>query len=533
MPSWALVVVVAGVSDAQMDFVERSLGVVLPPALRALYSLHNGQLTAFDAMVGASEDAASTGLRSPAMSARGGAPRRGRGAGDGEGRARAGAGEEWSMSHSRFHGLLGGYAFYDHAVSTRLLPLQLIVLWTLRIRAFLSRRRRQEGRGEGGEGAAEEEEEEDEEEEREGGEGAGAEDEGAGRGQGGRGGAGSEWESRVLIAASFVKVLNGFHFTKMFFLDCSDGMVYVGGSDALAGGALLCCTPPLSHFSRARSGTGQAQAQAPEGAPGPCHSPRPEVGSEPQGARGTLDGAPGASQSADSGLLRWLEEYASRLESGMYRVRELQEDGPFKGICLFPETFPGCSQAVTRGVCVRASAVFVPEATPLGPPLPPRLPGAAQGAHSDEPGEQSQGPPRPAFPSCFAYSIRMRLLRADQTPPTLAPASGAQEPSSLTPAQSSEARGFRQCQLRRRHWLIEEGGEQVAEVRGEAVVGKHPLLREGADEFVYQSCTQISAASGAIQGDFTFVPGSLMHPEGPEFEAAVARFPIQMPEYIF
>jgi len=34
----------AGVSDLQMDFVERSLGVELPSALRTLYSSHNGQL---------------------------------------------------------------------------------------------------------------------------------------------------------------------------------------------------------------------------------------------------------------------------------------------------------------------------------------------------------------------------------------------------------------------------------------------------------------------------------------------------------
>jgi hypothetical protein len=36
---------------------------------------------------------------------------------------------------------------------------------------------------------------------------------------------------------------------------------------------------------------------------------------------------------------------------------------------------------------------------------------------------------------------------------------------------------------------------------------QHPLLVLGGDEFVYESCTGLSAKSGSLVGDFTFVPG--------------------------
>lgn len=54
-------------------------------------------------------------------------------------------------------------------------------------------------------------------------------------------------------------------------------------------------------------------------------------------------------EEAQDGMLRWLEHYAHCLQSGMVRVRT--EEGS-RSICLYPETEPYCTTAVTRGVQV-------------------------------------------------------------------------------------------------------------------------------------------------------------------------------------
>lgn len=57
-------------------------------------------------------------------------------------------------------------------------------------------------------------------------------------------------------------------------------------------------------------------------------------------------------------MLRWFEEYASRLEAGWYGVEPQAESlglgvGLCKGICLFPKSPPQMVTAVTCGVQVR------------------------------------------------------------------------------------------------------------------------------------------------------------------------------------
>jgi F-box protein 3 len=121
----------------------------------------------------------------------------------------------------------------------------------------------------------------------------------------------------------------------------------------------------------------------------------------------------------------------------------------------------------------------------------------------------------------FSYSVRMRLL----------------------PSHEQGANSLTSCQLSARHWVI-RAHDTVNEVRGEAVIGlvsdfcclqlryrtsdilfssritlndwlkllalsfsQFPLLREGDEEFVYESCTGLSAKSGSLDGDFTFTPG--------------------------
>ena len=172
-------------------------------------------------------------------------------------------------------------------------------------------------------------------------------------------------------------------------------------------------------------------------------------------------------------------------------------------IILFPNA-PGklgCSRAVTKGIEVVSSSVFMPEST-----------------------------------SGWGYSIRIRLLMPG-------------EEGYLNPEQ----RGFSTCQLRSRHWIIDLG-QQEEHVRGNGVIGKYPLLREGGwrddsqdmygrvrqsfqrdGTFVYQSCSGRAnrASGGSFRGELIFIPGSIENPKGPDFEVIVERFPLTLPEYVY
>ncbi|CAH9076082.1 unnamed protein product [Cuscuta epithymum] len=229
---------------------------------------------------------------------------------------------------------------------------------------------------------------------------------------------------------------------KVFYLKCSTGQLYVGAWNSYTDGEMFHCVP--------------------HSLLGSVHDKK-------------------CSQQQDAMLL-WLEEYGQRLENGIVKVRT---EGNIRSISLYPEQPPLCSETVTNGVKVRASAVFVPESCDL---------------HHDS-GKYT-----------FAYSIRM----------------------SLSPKGCNiNGMKFSSCQLYRRHWIIRANDDITHDVSGEAVIGKYPLLLPGEEEFVYESCTTLSSSSGSIEGHFTFVPGSLAEPEGTPFEVEVARFPLQLPDYIF
>ncbi|KAF3496815.1 hypothetical protein DY000_02051979 [Brassica cretica] len=228
----------------------------------------------------------------------------------------------------------------------------------------------------------------------------------------------------IAVAASATASL------KMFFLDCSDGQLYTRTSTR----QMLPCVPEIN-------------------------------GDQQQ-----------------DGMLRWLEEHGRRLQSGVIKVRE--EDN-IKSISLFPEVPPLCSVAVTNGVQVRASSVFIPEVSNL----------RAQ---------------PPAY--WYAYSIRMSLMP---------------EGCFLNGRHHSS------CQLYWRHWIIRADDEVIDKVNGEAVIGKYPLLQAEEEEFVYESCSNFPTTSGSIEGSFTFIPGSLKDPKGSQFEVKVEEFPLKLPDYIF
>ncbi|CAJ1933348.1 unnamed protein product [Sphenostylis stenocarpa] len=282
-------------------------------------------------------------------------------------------------------GLIGGYSLYNHLVNVYLLPIHQIILETQHIRDRLSFFRR---------------------------------------------------SKFVLVAAS--STLR----RKMFFLNCSNGQLYVGTKLLRTERDIIPCVPQ-DLISLHQESNGDEQQDA---------------------------------------MLLWLEEHGRRLEHGFIK---LSDEGNGRSINLFPDEPPICSTAVTNGVKVRASALIIPE-------------------FIDPQGDSEK--------YLFAYSIRMSL-----------------EPQGCLIGGMS----FSSCQLHWRHWIIRANDVVVSNVNGEAVIGQYPLLRPGAQEFVYQSCTPLPTPSGSIEGSFTFIPGSLAIPKGDPFLATVAQFPLQLPDYIF
>ncbi|OMP03941.1 hypothetical protein COLO4_10086 [Corchorus olitorius] len=168
---------------------------------------------------------------------------------------------------------------------------------------------------------------------------------------------------------------------KLFFLNCNNGQLYVGTRNLPTDGEMIQCVPnQLIRYVHDLHGDQQQDA-----------------------------------------MLLWLEEHGRRLEDGIIKVRE-EEIGRI--ISLFPEIPPLCSTAVTNGVQVRASAVFVPEYTNL----------------------QNE-----AEKYLFAYSIRMSLL-----------------PEGCI----INGMTFSSCQLHWRHWIICANEAVISDVHGEAVIGQ-------------------------------------------------------------
>lgn len=282
-------------------------------------------------------------------------------------------------------GLIGGYSFYDHLVNVCLLPLDQVISVTKDVCQYLFS---------------------------------------------------SHGPQYLVVAASSTES------EKFFFLNCSDGQLYVGTRNLFEDPEMVPCVPPA--MIRSIHDAGDCQQQ--------------------------------------DAMLLWLEEHIRRLESGMIKVRE---ENKTRSINLFPEESTLCSTAVTNGVQVRASALFVPEYSDLQ-------------MESDK--------------YFYTYSIRMSLV------PEGCIVNGMR---------------FDSCQLYWRHWIIRENDNIVSDVNGEAVIGKYPLLYPGDKEFVYQSCSSHRLSPGSIEGSFTFVPGRLTDPKGAEFEVEVPRFLLQYPDYIF
>ena len=60
------------------------------------------------------------------------------------------------------------------------------------------------------------------------------------------------------------------------------------------------------------------------------------------------------------------------------------------------------------------------------------------------------------------------------------------------------------ARLINRHWKVYSNGKQIADVKGEGVVGNQPLLRP-KDSFEYSSWTVIKDPIGCMKGTLTFI----------------------------
>ncbi|TKY67469.1 F-box protein SKIP16 [Spatholobus suberectus] len=158
-------------------------------------------------------------------------------------------------------GLIGGYSFYSHLVNVYLLPISQIILETQQNRRRLGFLRR---------------------------------------------------SKYVLVAASST------YSEKLFFLNCTNGQLYVGTRDLHTNRDIIPCVPHdlISLHQELNSGEQQ------------------------------------------DAMLLWLEEHGRHLEHGFIKLND-EVNG--RSINLFPEEPPLCSTAVTNGVKVRASALVSPE----------------------------------------------------------------------------------------------------------------------------------------------------------------------------
>jgi len=197
-----------------------------------------------------------------------------------------------------------------------------------------------------------------------------------------------------------------------------------------------------------------------------------------------LRACPPSEGGARDGVLRWLEEYASNMEAGMYECRLLRDDEDSKAIVLYPLLGPASSTAITRGVQVDAGAILIPELS-----SPPQY-------H-------------------FCYSIQFSMISEEEQR-----------------RLDAEEKVLSSAQLLTRHWVIEDGRNHVDEVRGEAVVGLYPHVTPGAPPVVYQSCTSMDAIPGSMQGSFSFWEGTIDSPTGPQFDVKCAAFRLDLPEFI-
>ena len=218
--------------------------------------------------------------------------------------------------------------------------------------------------------------------------------------------------------------------------------------------------------------------------------------------------------------LQWFEFYSEALYSNRFSMETLYDEVPNStGICLFPRYHPHGPSAITRGIQVTASPLFIPELSNL----------------SDVDDGDMQ--------YFFAYSIKFRLLseqdqkrEAEAINNINSNSAGAATATATaaSPLPVQEEDPFHSVQLLDRAWTIRNSAGAVeSEVRGEAVVGLYPLLEQGGEDFTYQSCTHQREPQGSMEGEFTFIEGSIENPGTRQVKARCPVFQLAMPDVVF
>ena len=87
-------------------------------------------------------------------------------------------------------------------------------------------------------------------------------------------------------------------------------------------------------------------------------------------------------------------------------------------------------------------------------------------------------------------------------------------------------RGNVATQLISRHFVIEDDGGTLREVKGLGVVGHQPLLKPG-ESFQYTSGTAIATPVGTMRGSYQMVAE-----DGAQFDAPIPEFTLSMPRVL-
>ncbi len=83
--------------------------------------------------------------------------------------------------------------------------------------------------------------------------------------------------------------------------------------------------------------------------------------------------------------------------------------------------------------------------------------------------------------------------------------------------------GTRPATLLSRHWIITDARGRREEVVGDGVVGHQPHLAPG-ERFEYTSFCVLQTPHGSMRGTYR-----MLRPDGSEFEARIAPFPLVVP----
>lgn len=78
--------------------------------------------------------------------------------------------------------------------------------------------------------------------------------------------------------------------------------------------------------------------------------------------------------------------------------------------------------------------------------------------------------------------------------------------------------GVESVQLVNRHWVVKSAGVQLADVKGEGVIGEQPILHPGT-AYEYTSWTLIHDPIGEMFGSYTFV-----NDDGDFFDVEIPKF---------